>query len=489
MSVQKSKTALEEALLSRPTPPRGLAGMGGGSSLRSGQPAPPAPAVNKTAALVGLALGGAPGALAGVTGFSQGQAAAQAKLDAQARAQEKAAMDQWKTDRQGWLDEVQGLRMAHLFEEDTLDREDKAGEKLDKAAKDAAASSRQEQLDNARQVTEKRLSRAGVVRDLLQLAPEAQGAYLDLLGEEGLNDIGLKVPRITRAQAEDGSPSLEEWDISAFQKAKASNLSPEALAARQEVEKVQASHKAGLQTMNLFSKIIEDPRTGGNARKELTKRLGIISNSLDEGKPIPPWVFEVSNQVMEAMTPAQAKAAAQREKSQKEQERKNKATEADRDADRSQRENKPSASLTEAQTRYGALTDQVSSYRADARKLRAKEAEANKKLKAISAMPQYQGVGGGARAQKHPGFVEAQAQAQSFGMSAINLENLAKESEKERSKIESRYPALKASFKAGAQAGANYTPPSKKLPPVTLPPLKVGESKTMNGGFKVRRVK
>ena len=290
MSVQKTQTQLEGALARRPTPPPGIRAI-------SGYQAPEQrPQINPVAAVVGTLLGGAPGAVSAVSGFQAGQAqaksaaekAAALRVAAEAKAQRQAG-EQYKQDRTGWLDELSGLKTAHLFDEDEADREAKAGDREDKATKDAAAVTRQDKLDAAREVTEKRLSKSSILRDMLSIGtPEGQGAYLKLIGPEALAQSGLTVPRLKN---EDGSEG--EYDLSAFQgvhKEKPANLPPEALAARQELEKVQASHKAGLQTMSLYSRMIQDPRTGGKARAELTKRLGIISDSLHEGKPIPSWV-------------------------------------------------------------------------------------------------------------------------------------------------------------------------------------------------------
>ncbi len=472
-----------------PVPPPGLSRMGGGAP-------PQAPQINPTAAIVGLALGGAPGALAATQGFQQGQQARIAQEDRQRIAKAKADAEQWKNDRQTWSDDLQALKFTHMLDEDEARAE---GKEADRAGKEKDAAAREERegaAQKARSLTETRLSRAGIVRDLLQLHPEAQNSFLDLIGPEELERVGLKVPRITRTSGEDGSPDIEEWDTSAFHPKAPASQTPEAIAARTEIERVQASNRAGLASLATLSKMAADPRTKPKSKAELYKRLGVASEALHKGEPIPSWVFDVSPDFQEAMTPAQkagvdskGRTGDQKDRALTEAERRNKASEADRDADRSQRANKPSAAMSEAQTRHGDLTNQASSYRADARKLRAKEAEANKKLEEISSLPQYRGVGGGARAQKHPGFAEAQSQAQSYGIEAINLENLAKESERERSKIESRYPALKASFKAGAQAGADDTPPSKKLPPLLFPSMKPGESKTLDGGFKIRRVK
>lgn len=378
MSVQKTQTQLEGALARRPTPPPGLRAVSGFQEPQS------RPQINPVAAALGTLLGGAPGAVAGISGFQAGQAqaksaaekAAALRVAAEAKAQRQAG-EQYKQDRTGWLDELSGLKTAHLFDEDEADREAKAGDREDKATKDAAAVTRQDKLDAAREVTEKRLSKSSILRDMLSIGtPEGQGAYLKLIGPEALAQSGLTVPRLKN---EDGSEG--EYDLSAFQgvhKEKPAALSPEALAARAEVEKVQIGHKAGLQTMTLFSKMATDPRVKGPAQKELHKRIGIIADSLQKGEAIPAWVYKMEDSPLADMSPVQKRGAEakdragdQKDRALTETERKNKAQERQALANAAQRArealsrtekagNAPGARFQAAQSEYAQLRDYYS---------------------------------------------------------------------------------------------------------------------------------
>ncbi len=440
-----------------PVPPPGLSRMGGGAP-------PQAPQINPTAAIVGLALGGAPGALAATQGFQQGQQARIAQEDRQRIAKAKADAEQWKNDRQTWSDDLQALKFTHMLDEDEARAE---GKEADRAGKEKDAAAREERegaAQKARSLTETRLSRAGIVRDLLQLHPEAQNSFLDLIGPEELERVGLKVPRITRTSGEDGSPDIEEWDTSAFHPKAPASQTPEAIAARTEIERVQASNRAGLASLATLSKMAADPRTKPKSKAELYKRLGVASEALHKGEPIPSWVFDVSPDFQEAMTPAQkagvdakGRTGDQKDRSLTETERRNRATETQALANAAQRAaesrtrteragNAPGAKFTAAQSEYAQLREYY------------------KQLQNYTVPT-----------------VDQQAHKQAVTSVLRRL-----------GELESRHPVLGKGW--SAENSSTYKPPSRQVtgsvPPVQFPKdLKPGESRQVAPGVVLRRKK
>ncbi len=318
-----------------PTPPPPLLGGGGAPPLfRSGEPparpvllAPPprdlrgegSRALNSTllAGAFGLGLGGglAPRLAAGAgRGALQGADDAAQIAGQETTEANRLLLQDWQGQNAEWDREGREMDRTRQYLTDELRAQTEATRQTEAETRAAEERRRREELDARRAEGEQRLTRQGIVRELLQLDPESQQAYLDLLHQSGdLESAGLQVPRTPTALDETGQPVAQTWDVTAFRRALPPSMGPEAQAQKAQTVAQKASAEArkatefrGKIAFDALEKLVRDPRTTSKTRQELQKRQGLILEGIAQGKEPAPWMLEVSQDGIAPMTPAQS---------------------------------------------------------------------------------------------------------------------------------------------------------------------------------------